>query len=153
MDPILFPKKKPANYRPPNPSELDLFAPTEDANSPINPKGEDANSRKRKAREIQNAGARRWIDLGKPIAIAVARKDGKVTAASFRKAADALKALPPTYDNQRALGCISAMFNELVREGSLEKARHENGAPVRVYGGRGNDQVVYRMTEAKRASA
>lgn len=105
--------------------------------------GEVAN-RRRKARDVQISGARRWIDAGKPIAIAVARKDGKVTAASFRKAADALHQLPPTYDNQRALGWISAMFNELVREGALEKARHENGAPVRVYGGRGNDQVVYR---------
>jgi hypothetical protein len=101
--------------------------------------------RKQKARDIQVSGARRWIDAGKPIAIAVAKNDGKVTAASFRKAADALHALPNSYNNQRALGWISAMFNELVREGALEKARHENGAPVRVYGGRGNDQVVYRI--------
>lgn len=106
------------------------------------PKG-DRNERDRKAREIQISGARRWIDAGKPIAIAVAKKDGKVTAAAFRKAADALHALPNSYNNQRALGWISAMFNELVREGALKKARHENGAPIRVYGGRGNDQVVY----------
>jgi hypothetical protein len=102
--------------------------------------------RNQKRRDVQVSGARRWIDAGKPIAIAVAKKDGKVTAASFRKAADALHQLPPTYDNQRALGWISAMFNELVREGALEKARHENGAPVRVYGGRGNDHVVYKIS-------
>ena len=106
-------------------------------------------SRRRKSRDIQEAGARRWIDVGKPIALVVAKKDGKVTAASFRKAADALHALPPTYSNQRALGWISAMFNELVREGSIEKARHENGAPIRVYGGRNNDQVVYRIPEVR----
>lgn len=100
--------------------------------------------RKQKRREIAIAGARRWIDVGKPIALAVAKKDGKVTAASFRKAADSLNALPPTYDNQRALGWISAMFNELVREGALEKARHPNGAPVREYGGRANLHTVYR---------
>jgi hypothetical protein len=123
-------------------AKLDLLRPPPDPapNTPINPRGED---RKRKAREIQISGARRWIDAGKPIAIAVARKEGKVTAASFRKEAALRNALPPTYDNQRALGWISAMFNELVREGALEKARHENGAPVRTYGGRNNDQVVY----------
>lgn len=115
--------------------------PPDPATTPINPKG--VIDRAQKRRDVQISGARRWIDAGKPIAIAVARKDGKVTAASFRKEAALRNALPPTYDNQRALGWISAMFNELVREGSLEKARHENGAPVRVYGGRGNDHVVY----------
>ena len=106
--------------------------------------------RRQKAREIQESGAHRWIEAGKPIAIAVARMDGKVTAASFRKAAGALHALPPTFDNQRALGWISSMFNQLVREGALEKARHPNGAPMRVYGGRNNDQVVYRIPESAR---
>lgn len=123
-------------------AQLDLLCPPPDpaAITPINPKGED---RRAKARAIQESGARRWILAGKPIALEVARKDGKVTAASFRKAADALHQLPPSYGEQRALGWISAMFNELVREGALEKARHENGAPVRVYGGRNNDHVVY----------
>ncbi len=99
--------------------------------------------RARKRREIAVSGARRWIDAGKPIALAVAKRDGKVTAASFRKAADSLNALPPSYGEQRALGWISAMFNELVREGALEKMRHPNGAPVRIYGGRNNDHVCY----------
>ena len=128
-------------------AQLDLLRPPPEpapSTTPIHPRGID---RRRNARAIQESGARRWIDAGKPIAIAVAKKDGKVTAASFRKAADALDALPPGYGNQRALGWISGMFSELVREGSLEKARHENGAPVRIYGGRNNPHVVYREVE------
>lgn len=129
-------------------AQLDFLRPPPDPAPPA-PKTA-ALERKRKRHEIAVSGARRWIDAGMPIAIAVARKEGKVTAASFREAADKLNALPPSYGNQRSLGWISAMFNELVREGSLEKARHENGAPVRVYGGRNNPHVVYRLVEAQR---
>jgi hypothetical protein len=56
-------------------------------------------------------------------------------------------ALPPTYGEQRALSYLPAMFAELCRDGQLEKVRHPNGAPVKVYSKvTGNDQVVYRLT-------
>lgn len=104
--------------------------------------------RQAKVRAIHDAGARRWIDAGKPIALLVAAQDGQVTAETFRLAAEKLPhVLPPNYGDQRALSYLPAIFAELCRDGHLEKARHPNGAAVKVYSkAAGNDQVVYRLT-------
>ena len=101
---------------------------------------------------MQAAGARRWIDVGKPIAMAVARRDGTVTAETFRAAAAELGKLPPTYGAQRALSWLPALFAELVKEGQLRKARNPDGTSAKRYSkDMGNDQVVYRVaTPAER---
>lgn len=106
-------------------------------------------SRKQKAAQLRDAKWARWIEAGKPIALMVAKKDGKVTAATFRVAAESLNALPPSYDNQRALAWIPAMFADLCAEGLLEKARREDGSVVKVYcPTNGNEQTVYRLRAA-----
>lgn len=91
------------------------------------------NTPKAKAQRIRDAEQSRWIIAGKPIALAVLKRDGKVTAATFRKEAELRKALPPSYDNQRALAYIPAMFAELVADGSLEKSRRADESVVKVY--------------------
>jgi hypothetical protein len=106
--------------------------------------------RRQKARDIQEAGARRWILAGKPIAIEVARIRGKVTAETFRAAAEKLDALPPTYGEQRALSWIPSMFYSLCQEGSLRKRRRVDGSVVKEYSEeQGNDQVVYELEGAR----
>lgn len=113
-----------------------------------------AEDRATKVRLLHDAGSRRWIDAGRPIALLVAAQDGRVTAETFREAAAKLHALPPAYEDQRALSWIPTMFAELCREGRLRKQRHPNGAPVKVYSkAQGNDQVVYELvSEQERAS-
>jgi hypothetical protein len=107
-----------------------------------------AADRRRKSRELQEAGARRWIEAGKPIALEVARVHKKVTAELFRAAAEKLGALPPTYGEQRALSWIPSMFYQLVRDGQLQKRRRVDGSVVKEYSGeQGNDQVVYELAE------
>lgn len=104
--------------------------------------------RRAKARAVQEAGARRWIDAGKPIALMVARRDGQVTAETFRAAAAPMGQLPPAYGNQRALSWLPGLFRELVAAGQLRKRLHPDGSPVKVYSKeQGNDQVVYEPTE------
>lgn len=132
--------------------QLDLMRPPPD---PATPKSGVVDSsvvvRRRKAREIQESGARRWIFAGKPIALEVAKDRGSVTAETFRAAAEKLNALPPTYENQRALSWIPSMFYQLCREGSLRKRRREDGSVVKVYSEeQGNDQVVYELQESAR---
>ena len=132
-------------------SQLDLLRPPPEpaeANTPINPMGPSANSRRQKARDIQESGARRWILAGKPIALEVARVRGEVTAETFRAAAEKLGALPPTYGEQRALSWIPSMFYQMCTEGSLRKRRRVDGSVVKVYSDeQGNDQVVYEIEE------
>lgn len=119
--------------------------PPDSAITPYHPKGED---RRRKARDIQESGARRWILAGKPIALEVARVRGEVTAETFRAAAEKLGALPPTYGEQRAFSWIPSMFYQLCTEGSLRKRRRVDGSVVKVYSEeQGNDQVVYEIEE------
>jgi hypothetical protein len=103
-------------------------------------------NRKRKARDIQVAGARRWILAGMPIAVQVAKDRDFVTAETFRAAAEKLGALPPTYGEQRALSWIPSMFLKLCNEGLLQKRRRTDGSVVKVYSEeQGNDQVVYEI--------
>lgn len=122
-------------------AQLDLLRPPpEPAPISVSPK----QNRRAKARAIQESGARRWILAGKPIALEVARVRGEVTAETFRAAAEKLNALPPTYDNQRALSWIPSMFYQLCHEGRLQKRRRVDGSVVKVYSAEmGNDQVVY----------
>lgn len=102
--------------------------------------------RRRKAILLQQQGARIWIDAGKPIAMAVAHRDGCVTAETFRATAAELGKLPPTYGAQRALSWLPALFAELVKEKQLVKARHPDGSAVKRYSKEmGNDQVVYEL--------
>lgn len=139
-------------------AQLDLLRPP-----PPDPAGSDSGSnivgtkqepttvRRRKARALQESGARRWILAGKPIALEVARDRGSVTAETFRAAAHKLDALPPTYGEQRALSWIPSMFWQLCREGLLRKRRRVDGSVVKVYSEeQGNDQVVYEIPEGSK---
>lgn len=88
--------------------------------------------------------ARHWIDQGKPVAVAVAKAHGKVTAEMFRAEASKRGKLPPTYGEQRALSWIPCMFSELCKEGQLQKRTRSDGSVVREYSkAQANDQVVY----------
>lgn len=133
-------------------TQLDLLRPPPDpaeTTTPLNPKG--VADRRRKARELQESGARRWIDAGRPIALEVAKNRGKVTAETFRAAAEKLNALPPTYGEQRALSWIPSMFYQLCHEGTLQKRRRVDGSVVKEYSEeQGNDQVVYELNEVER---
>jgi hypothetical protein len=103
-------------------------------------------SRNQKKRQIQDAHARRWIDALKPIALEVAKRDGRVFAESLRDAAEPLDKLPPAYGDQRALSFLPTVFAELCKEGKLRKLTHLSGQPVRRYSKRmRNDQVVYEL--------
>jgi hypothetical protein len=129
-------------------TDLPLFGGTPEPEPVVPPAP--VEDRRRKVRAIHDAGARRWIEAGKPIALLVAAQDGQVTAETFRAAAEKLPhALPPGYGDQRALSWIPAMFAELCRDGHIEKARHPNGATVKVYSKEtGNAHAVYRLTAA-----
>jgi hypothetical protein len=128
---------------------LGLFAqPTEPAPPAPAPAPSPSEERKAKAQLVRDAECQRWIDANRPIAEAVARRDGIVTSASFRREAELRHSLPPTYGQQRALSWISAMFADLCADRVLQKQRHPNGAPVRLYDRESrNDQVVYELTE------
>lgn len=127
-------------------AQLDFLNPPPDPAPPA-PKSD----RKRKARELQESGARRWIQAGKPIALEVARAWGFVTAASFRAAAEKLNALPPSYGNQRALSWIPSMFWQLCRDGELRKRRRGDGSIVKIYSDeQGNEQTVYELNQGSR---
>lgn len=107
--------------------------------------------RKAKAQLVRDAECQRWIDANRPIAEAVARRDGTVTSASFRREAELRRTLPPSYGQQRALSWISAMFADLCADRVLEKRRHPDGSPVRVYDRASrNDQVVYALVGGPR---
>ena len=94
--------------------------------------------------ESHSVKARLTIDICKPIALAVATANGKVTAATFRAEAEKRNKLPATNGDQRALSWIPAMFAELCREGFLAKKKRADGSVVREYSkGQTNDQVVY----------
>lgn len=107
-------------------------------------------SRREKRLAIQEARARRWIDALKPIALEVARRDGRVYAESLRDAAAPLDKLPPSYGDQRSLSFLPVVFRELIAEGKLKKQRHLGGQPVRRYSkAMRNDQVVYCLAGEK----
>jgi hypothetical protein len=105
-------------------------------------------TRSQKKREIQEARARRWIDALKPIALEVAKRDGRVYAETLRQEAALRDKLPPSYGDQRSLSFLPAVFAELCREGALRKQRHLNGQPVRRYSkAMRNDQVIYELAQ------
>jgi hypothetical protein len=106
--------------------------------------------RRAKAERIRDARWARWIDAGRPVALLVAAQDGKVTAETFRLAAEQLPhVLPPTYGEDRTLSYLSAMFAELVADGYLQKRRRADGSVVKVYSGeQRNEHVVYELADA-----
>lgn len=96
--------------------------------------------------------ARPWIDLGKPIAVAVANARGTVTAETFRDEASKRGKLRPETED-RSLSYLAVMFRELVKEGHLEVSRHPNGDAVKRYSKEmGNDQNVY-LPKSREAAA
>jgi hypothetical protein len=128
-------------------AQLDFLDPPPDPAQRPAPKS-DRVERKRKARDVRVAGARRWINGLKIVAIEVAKRDGRVYAETLRAAAEPLGKLPPTYGEQRSLSFLPAVFLELCQAGHLRKVRHPNGAPVRIYSKTmRNDQVVYELAE------
>lgn len=125
-----------------------LPAPPPPTDRPAIPGVRSTAERRAKARAIQAAGKRRWIDAGKPIALEVAKRDGRVTADTFRTAAADFNKLPPTYGEQRALSYIPLVFSELVRAGRLQKLTRDDGSVVKEYcSENGNSHVVYILAE------
>lgn len=107
-----------------------------------------AQRRREKVSALHEAGSRRWINTGKPVVLAVLRAQGRVTAETWRNAAEHVKgALPPSYGVQRTLSYVSRMFAELVREGHIEKLLRSDGSVVKEYSSESrNEQVVYVLT-------
>jgi hypothetical protein len=114
--------------------------------------------RRAKARAVRDAGWARWIKAGRPIALLVARRDGFVTAETFRVAAEQLRpqrrtsVLPARYGAGRTLSYLSSLFAELVREGYLRKRVRADGSVVKVLSkGQRNDHVVYEPVPGRGA--
>jgi hypothetical protein len=105
--------------------------------------------RKVKARRLRDARWRRWIDAGKPVALAVVRANGTVTAESFRIAAEPIPGvLPPAYGDDRTGSYVSSMFAEMVRDGTLRKRVREDGSVVKEYSETNrNEHVIYELAE------
>ena len=104
--------------------------------------------RRKQSKRLREGKTQRWIDAGIPVALAVARANGKVTAATFRAEAELRKGvLPPKYGEDRTLSYITSIFAALVRSGHLRKERHQNGKAVTAYDPKtGNEHVVYVLT-------
>lgn len=127
-------------------TQLDFLRDPPPDPAPLTPAADRRLSRREKKLEIQEARAQRWIDALKPIALEVAKRDGRVYAESLRDAAAPLDKLPPSYGDQRSLSFLPAVFRELIAEGKLRKQRHAGGQPVRRYSKRmRNDQVCYEL--------
>lgn len=105
--------------------------------------------RNAKAERLRDARWARWITAGKPVALAVARAEGVVTAETFRAAAEGIpNTLPPAYGEDRTGSYVSSMFAEMVREGTLRKRRRQDGSVVKTYSERsGNEHTVYELGE------
>lgn len=134
---------------------LEMFAPLvpiEPARAPQQPIVSIESARRtddrRKAKLIKDARYRRWIEAGKPVVLAVLKRDGKVTSATFRLEAEALgDVLPPNYGDQRALAYIPQMFAEMEEAGHLQTARHANGDAIQIFDKKSrNGQNVYLPT-------
>jgi hypothetical protein len=123
--------------------------PAPPAPSPVTARPSDI--RREKARRIREQRWRRWIDAGKPVALAVVRAAGKVTADTFRSEAEKhLGVLPPEYGEDRTGSYVSAMFAEMVREGTLQKRTRADGSVVKEYSANGNEHTVYVLAEGQR---
>jgi hypothetical protein len=107
--------------------------------------------RREKARRIREQRWRRWIDTGKPVALAVVRAAGKVTADTFRSEAEKHPGvLPPEYGEDRTGSYVSAMFAEMIREGTLRKRTRADGSVVKEYSANGNEHTVYELADGAR---
>lgn len=111
-----------------------------------------AQRRREKVRALHEAGDRRWIDAGNPVVLAVIKAKGRVTAETFRAAAEHVPGvLPPSYKEDRTLSYLSTMFAELVREGHIEKLLRSDGSVVKEYSHEHrNEHVVYVAKGAAR---
>lgn len=140
MDPILYPstRKARASRGPAMPSLFDADEP-----EPVSHPAKSESSRVEAVMDSHTTTSRHWIDLGKPIAAAVANATGQVTAETFRAEADKRGKLP-TLTEQRTLCWIPVMFAELCKEGLLRKRRRADNSVVREYSKlQANHQVVY----------
>lgn len=117
-------------------TDLPLFAPT----------------RIEGVRESNSSKHRADIERGKPIAVAVANRDGKVVAETFREEATRRGVRFDSADEtQRGFCWLPVMFAELCREGHLDLRRHPNGKPDKEYSkAQHNDQNVYLPRPATR---
>lgn len=106
-------------------------------------------------RESHASKHRADIERGKPIAVAVASRDGKVTAETFREAAARRGVRFDSADEtQRGFCWIPTMMAELCREGKLVLRTHPNGKPDKEYSkAQHNDQNVYLAGPAVARSA
>lgn len=138
MDPIMYPSTKARSPR--GPVMPSLF---DEPETPLIDTSKVEKSRVDEVMDSHASTARHWIDLGKPIAAAVANAAGKVTAEMFRAEADRRGKLP-TLTEQRTLCWIPVMFAELCKEGHLRKRRRADNSVVREYSKeQANYQVVY----------
>lgn len=143
MDTIMYPATKARAHRGPVMPSLFDEPPTTNLGSTGSSSVVAEKSRVDEVMDSHASTARHWIDLGKPIAAAVANAAGKVTAETFRAEADRRGKLP-TLTEQRTLCWIPVMFAELCKEGQLRKRRRADNSVVREYSkAQANDQVVY----------
>lgn len=106
-------------------------------------------------RESNASKHRADIERGKPIAVFVANRDGKVIAETFRAEATrrGVRFDSDTGD-QRGLCWISTMMGQLCREGLLQKRIRSDGSTVTEYSKeQHNDQVVYEAAATRREDA
>lgn len=106
-------------------------------------------------RESNASKHRADIERGKPIAVAVANRDGKVTAETFREEAQRRRiSFDCEQGNQRDFCWIPVMFAELCREGKIQKRRRSDGSTVMEYSkSQHNDQVIYEPFRANQETA
>lgn len=160
MDESMFPPRR----RPPEPSREQLAMPgLFDAVDPLGILDVSAAvaafvpepTRIEGVRESNASKHRADIERGKPIAVAVANRDGKVTAETFREEATRRRV---TFEcekgEQRDFCWIPTMFFRLCREGKLAQLKHPNGDAMKEYSKVGhNPQNVYLPRAASQESA
>lgn len=143
MDPYLheIARKRPRTHtrQPVMPAQLDMLDTV--AAVAVAP----AKERIEEVRESTASKHRADIERGKPIAVAVASRDGWVRAETFREEATRRRIV---FDcekgKQRDFCWISTMFSQLCREGLLQKRRRADRSVVTEYSkAQHNDQVVY----------
>lgn len=106
-------------------------------------------------RESHASKHRTDIERGKPIAVAVASSQGRVTAETFREEASRRRiSFDSADETQRGFCWIPTMMAELCREGKLQKRRRSDGSTVTEYSKeQHNDQVVYEPYRTSQESA
>lgn len=160
MDESMFPPRR----RPPEPSREQLAMPgLFDAVDPLGILDVSAAvaafvpepTRIEGVRESNASKHRADIERGKPIAVFVANRDGKVIAETFRnEAARRGVRFDSADETQRGFCWLPVMFAELCKEGKLDLRRHPNGKPDKEYSkAQHNDQNVYLPRVASQESA